>query len=289
VSLATSDLTDIATYTATRNSYADAKVENNLTPSTTVAPAKDAVIAGLVLKEDIIDYLQQPLFNFNFNQSLTAPLQTASIASGTLITQSDSVGMPERVNRTSDIVECWTIRGNGGGANGGFTIGVASQNPIYVGSTIFVALEPIVITDTNIRIGLLTNNATPPTTSLAGSNAMCVEILGNQLTFKTSETTGGISSAPSYTIPSAQWLYIMFEVESTTSIRCKVRLGLTGTLVYNELITSVTNTPISFTGTSWKQLRISMNAIRTIASGVGFVQFGKFATYAKKPNFVKFF
>ena len=40
-------------YTAARDAVANAKVENNLTASTTVAPSKTAVIGGLALKEDV--------------------------------------------------------------------------------------------------------------------------------------------------------------------------------------------------------------------------------------------
>lgn len=43
------------TYTAARNSYADTKVENNLTASTTVAPSKSAVNTALATKQNLFE------------------------------------------------------------------------------------------------------------------------------------------------------------------------------------------------------------------------------------------
>lgn len=275
----------------TSNIYADAKVANNLTPSTTVAPSKTAVNGALALKEDLIDYLQQPLFNFNFNTNVVGAtgFTNATINGGTVVLQSDSI-MPLtlRTSRSSDIAECWLVRGSAGSANSGHSVGISSQNPFYVGSTLLLVLEPTRITDVVGRYGLVFTNGFSPLTSIAGNNAICVEVVNNQLTFKTSVASTGVSIAPSYTLTTPQWLYIVIEAESATTIRCKIRTGLTGTLVYNELITSLLNIPLS-NNLTWNQLRISLNVVTTIASADYITQYGKIATYAKKPNFLKYF
>lgn len=269
------------------NIYADSKIQNTITDGVTdKAPSENAVFDALALKENIQDYLQQHLFNFNFNTTSIAGFINTPLSAGTLTTQSDSLTpISLRYNRPNDIVECWAIRGNASSANSGYIVGYTSQNPMYVGSTMFMAINVLRITDTVQRYGLIANSSLSPLSSLMGNASICVEINNNQLTFKTSTTN--ISTAPAYTIPSPQWLYVMFEVESLTAIRCKIRLGLTGTLVYNEVIS--TNLPITQEGISWSQLRFCLSAVTTVASGDYLSLLGTLKTFAKKPNYLKYF
>lgn len=279
-------------YTTARNNYADSKVQDTISDGIIdKAPSQNAVFDALALKEGLISYKQQVLFDFNFNTNIVAAsgFTNTAINGGALSLQSDSLTpLSLRTSRGDDISECWVVRGNAGSPNGGYTVGVSGQNAFYVGHVMFMAIDVSKTSDTNGRFGLVFNNAFSPLTSIAGNNAICVEIVGSQLTFKTSVAGSGVSIAPSYTIPVPQWLYIMIESETATTIRCKIRNGLNGPLVYNELISSGTNIPLS-SNLLWNQLRISLNAVATVASADNMFQYGKIATYAKKPNFLNYF
>ncbi|MFY0481443.1 hypothetical protein ACI6PS_02460 [Flavobacterium sp. PLA-1-15] len=231
------------------------------------------------------DYKQENLIDFKFNTTSVAGFSNTAISGGTIITQSDSlspVGL--RYDRPSDIGECWTLRGSAANANSGYMVGYSSQNPMYLESTLFMVINPLRLTNTIQRYGLI-SNVVSPLNSLVGSTAICIEINNDQLTFKASDSN--VSTTIAYTITSPQWLYVMIEVESATSIRCKVRLGLNGPLVFNQALS--TNLPISVTGSKWAQLRLYLGAVTTIASADNLVQIGRFATYPKKPHYLKYF
>ncbi len=234
---------------------------------------------------DLDDYLQHTGFDFQFNTVATGyPYGVGAFSAGTLTTQSDSISL--QLNRPNDIIECWTINGNASNVNGGYRFGVASQNPMYVGSIMFMVIRPLRLTNLIGRFGLIQNEALNPNTALTGNNNICLEFEDDKLRFKCG-TTVSQSASPQYTIPNTDWLYIMFEVESLTEVRCKIRNSLNGTLVYNEVLT--TNLPISQTGVNWIGLRIANGATSKIASADGIFQVARQMTKAKKPHFLKDF
>lgn len=234
------------------------------------------------------DFLQQPFLDFAFNTPQTTyPMATAAISSGTLTLQSDSITPASlRTGRPVEIIEAWGIKGNASAANGGYSVGVASQNPLYLGSGFFMAVQPSRITDTLGRFGETNLHTISPLASPA--TGVYIEIDGASLTFKTTDTNL-TSTAPSVTLTDTSWLFILIEVESPTSIRCRIRKGgVNGALIYNYPLSS--NLPIAISGgISWPQLRISMNGISRIASADTVFQLGRIITFAKKPNYLKSF
>lgn len=232
------------------------------------------------------DFLQQPFLDFSFNTPQTTyPMTTAAFGAGTLTTQSDSITPGSlRTSRPHEIIEAWGIKGNASTANGGHSVSIASQNPIYVGSCVLMAVQPSILTDTLDRIGLVNQSVSPLFSPVSG---MYIEIDGNSLTFRCTNVSM-TSSGTSATLLDTSWLFVMFEVESLTAIRCKVRKGsISGDLIYEQVVTN--NLPISVQGSLWNQLRVSMVGIRKIASAETFLQLGRAMTFAKKPNYLKNF
>jgi len=269
------------------NGYADSKVQDSISDGTTdKAPSQNAVFDALALKEDIIDYMQQHFFDFSFNTTLaTYPMNISAFASGTLAQTSGSIDPALRLTRPSDILECWTIRGNASNANTGYSVGVSGNNPVYVGSVMFFVINVCQLTNVKGRFGLVELQGTNPNDP--SLNGIYIEIVDNQLSFSCSLTSTVSTAAPLTLTSASDWLYVMFEVESASSVRCKIRNLLTGAVVYNVTVTS--NIPLSVTGSSWRAARISLNCIAPIATSNYLCQLARVMTFSKKPNFLKYF
>jgi len=251
-------------------------------PNNTTYPSTQAV-AEYVLNAN--DFFQQPFFDFAFNTPSTAyPMIISNVAGGSVATQSDGLIAPLRIGRPKSIAEAWTIRGSASAINSGSAIGVASQNPMYAGSYMFFIMKPLKLENTFGYFGLCNVHNQSPTSSTP--TGIYLDIVNNQLTLKTAFNSF-VSSGITITLTDTSWLYVSFEVVSSTSCLCRIRKGsITGDLIYNSSTSS--NIPIA-TIDAWTHNRICFSGLSSIASADDIYQIARVMTFPKRPNYLNNF
>ena len=265
-------------YTTAINDYADSKVQDSISDGTIdKAPSQNAVFDALALKEDKTDYLESNGFDFIFDTFGTAVFSGGNIATGTL---ENSVINSTPISRYNGVA--WVHRGNATNANSGYRTYITANRYLFVGAILYLVIRPSRLTNTYIRAGLQSSEAF--TIGVDALNMCCVEIINNQITFKTSIGTA-TTSAPT-TLTNTDWLYILIEVESSTQIRCRVKNVFGGADLMN--VVSNTNLPISAenSGVSGYQERFLWASVGPTATTDPISQISRISHFQKKPKFL---
>lgn len=261
------------------NGYADSKVQNTITDGVTdKAPSENAVFDALALKEDKSEYLESNGFDFVFDTFGTAIWSGGGISGGTL---ENSANQNIPLNRYNGVA--WLHKGNASNANSGYRTSILANRYFFQGGVMFMAIRPARLTNTYMRFGMQIIEGFTP--FVDASNMIMIEIINNEMRFKTSLTGTVTSSAPTI-LTSAEWLYIMIEAETTTSIRCRVKNAFGGSDLMNVVNTS--NLPIDIENNPVLayQKRFVLASTSTIASSDVICEFSRISHFQKKPKFL---